>query len=99
MVKGLAKRLVIARANTGLSRKQIAERIGVTESTIGLYESGNRQPSLENLMKLASIYKVTTDYLLGCEPSTIDALSLHGLNDKQVQALTLTVKCFRGQSD
>lgn len=75
MITGLAKRLVIARANTGLSRKQIAERIGVTESTIGLYESGNRQPSLENLMKLASIYKVTTDYLLGCEPSAIDALS------------------------
>ena len=46
MIQGLAKRLQIARINKELSRKQTAERIGVSESLIGLYESGSRQPSL-----------------------------------------------------
>lgn len=88
MITRLAKRLVVARANIGLSRKQVAERLGVSESLIGLYESANRQPSLENLMKLATTYKVTTDYLLGCEQSTTESISLYGLNEMQIQSLT-----------
>ena len=36
MIQGLAKRLQIARINKELSRKQTAERIGVSESLIGL---------------------------------------------------------------
>lgn len=98
MINGLAKRLVVARGNIGLSRKQVAERLGVSESLIGLYESANRQPSLENLMKLATMYKVTTDYLLGCEPSNTESISLYGLNEMQIQSLTLTAKCFRNQN-
>ena len=56
MIQGLAKRLQIARINKELSRKQTAELIDVSESLIGLYESGSRQPSLSVLMKLASLY-------------------------------------------
>lgn len=98
MIDGLAKKMVVARVNAGLSRKQVAERLGVSESLIGLYENANRQPSLENLMKLSTIYKVSADYLLGCEQSETNMLSLHGLSDKQIEVLTLTAKCFRGQN-
>ena len=62
---------------------------------IGLYETGARQPSLSNLIKLASIYKVSTDYLLSCENNDIESISLSGLTPQQIQALTLTLKCFR----
>lgn len=98
MIQDLHKRLYAARINSNLSRKQVSSLLDVSESLIGLYETANRQPSLENLMKLASIYKVSTDYLLGCQPSKQDSISLYGLNDKQIQALTLTVKCFRNQN-
>lgn len=97
MIHGLAKRLQISRINSNLSRKQVAELINVSESLIGLYESGNRQPSLSVLIKLASLYKVTTDYLLGCEIQDSNSLSLIGLTEKQIQALTLTAQCFRNQ--
>ena len=96
MITGLAKRLQIARINSELSRQQVAELIGVSASTIGLYESENRQPSLTALMKLASTYKVTTDYLLGSETAdNAKSLSVTGLTDKQIQALKLTAQCFR----
>lgn len=98
MIQDLHKRLYACRINSNLSRKQVSRLLDVSESLIGLYETANRQPSLENLMKLAGLYKVSTDYLLGCEPSKQDSISLYGLNDKQVQALTLTVKCFRNQN-
>lgn len=97
MINGLEKRLQMARINSNLSRKQVAELLNVSESLIGLYESGNRQPSLTSLIKLASAYKVTTDYLLGCESQDKNSLSLTGLTDKQIQALTLTLQCFRNQ--
>jgi len=99
MIQGLAKRLQIARINKELSRKQTAELIGVSESLIGLYESGNRQPSLSVLMKLASLYRVSTDYLLGCDTAEKKVLSLEGLTDRQIQAVTLTVQCFKEQAN
>ena len=95
MIKGLDVRLRVSRINRGLTRKQVAELIDVSESLIGLYESGNRQPSLIVLIKLCAIYKVTADYLLGCESMDKSVLSLDGLTDKQIQALTLTAECFR----
>ena len=97
MIRGLDKRLQISRINSNLTRKQVAELINVSESLIGLYESGSRQPSLSSLIKLASIYKVSTDYLLGCEIADSKQLSLDGLNEKQIQALNMTVQCFRKQ--
>lgn len=95
MVSGLSKRLHMSRINSELSKKQVAEIIGVSESAIGLYESGNRQPSLVSLVKLASLYKVSTDYLLGCEPMDPDVISLKGLSPDQRKVLTLASKCFR----
>ena len=98
MISGLPKRLHMSRINSELSRKQVAELIGVSESTIGLYESGNRNPSLSSIVKLASIYKVTTDYLLGCDTNEVNQLSLVGLSSDEIKALTLTAKCFRQQN-
>lgn len=37
----------------------------LAQSTIGTYERGVRQPSLENLVVIANYFNVTTDYLLG----------------------------------
>lgn len=94
MIKGLDERLLLARNNTNLSRKQVAELIGVSESLIGLYESGTRQPSLNNLLKLAQLYKVSTDFLLGCESTTVTSLSTAGLNSMEIKAVQQIVECF-----
>lgn len=95
MILNLDERLYSSRMNCNLSRKQVAELVRVSESLIGLYENGNRQPSLDTLIKLANLYKVSTDYLLGCEQSQYATLSLSGLSNSQIQALTLTANCFR----
>ena len=46
MIDGLGQRLKIARMQKKLSRKQVAEIIGVTASLIGMYETDERLPSL-----------------------------------------------------
>lgn len=100
MIDGLAKNLKLLRTNQNLTRKQVAERIGVSVSQIGFYESGTRQPSLDALMKLAGVYHVSTDYLLGIKSTTKSnkTLSLEGLTDKQIEILKSTADCFREQN-
>ncbi len=49
------------------SQQDVADFLNISRSTYGKYETGDREPSLEMLCKLADFYKVTTDYLLGRE--------------------------------
>ncbi len=98
MFEGLGNKLKILRKNNQLSRKQIAELVGVSVSMIGLYESGERLPSLHMIVKLAAQYKVSIDYLLDYDTDAADTLPLDGLTAKQIKALKLTADCFRGQN-
>lgn len=97
MISGLAKRLKNSRINAGLSRKEVGDLIGVTEATVGMYETGARQPSLYALTRLASILNVTTDYLLGCESKDADTISLSGLTEEQITIVKMTIQNFRNQ--
>ncbi|GMQ74326.1 helix-turn-helix transcriptional regulator [Tetragenococcus halophilus] len=49
------------------TQKDVAEKIGVTRPAYTAYEIGKRQPDFETLQKIAKLYEVTTDYLLGNE--------------------------------
>lgn len=64
-----------AREKRGLSQKDVAEKIGVAKSTYSLYESGNREPNVQTIKKIADLLKITADELLGLdeEPQTIAA--------------------------
>ena len=64
-----------ARERKGLSQKEVAEGIGVAKSTYSLYESGNREPNVQTIKKIADMLNVSADDLLGIneEPQTIAA--------------------------
>jgi len=74
----LATILKELRKQRKLTKKEVAESIGITERAYSTYEYGERDVSTETLSKLADFYNVTTDYLLGREtgePETIDQLA------------------------
>lgn len=48
-----------------ITQEQLAKRIGVTKSTVSAYESSVRYPSYTVLLKLASVFSVSTDFLFG----------------------------------
>jgi Predicted transcriptional regulators len=58
-------RLKELRLNTGKQQKDIAEYMGVLPRTIRFYESGEREPNIESINKLADFFGVSADYLLG----------------------------------
>lgn len=59
------KRLIEIRTQLNYSQKFVALSIGVAPSAVSRWESGEKVPSRENLAKLADLYKVSADYLLG----------------------------------
>ena len=56
-----------ARLKKELSQKEVAEKIGVAKSTYSLYESGNREPNVDTIKKIADILDISADTLLGLE--------------------------------
>jgi transcriptional regulator with XRE-family HTH domain len=53
------------RKRLGLTMKQLGEKINAAESTVSGYESETRKPDIDTLKKLAKLFGVSTDYLLG----------------------------------
>lgn len=52
------------RKNNHLLQSDIASKVNVSTSTVGMWEQGRNQPDNETIKKLANIFGVTTDYLL-----------------------------------
>lgn len=53
------------REKIGWRQKDVAEKLGISESAYGYYEQGRREPSNDTLRQLADIFNVNIDYLLG----------------------------------
>lgn len=62
------ERIKYLREKNGLTQKDIATRLGVESAAISKYELDMREPNIEALKKLASIFNVSIDYLLGRTP-------------------------------
>ena len=60
----LGIRIAILRISKGWSQAELARRIGVSTSAVGMYEQGRRDPSLGLLVRLAQELGASTDYLL-----------------------------------
>lgn len=60
-----AKRLKELRKTERLSQTGLAEKIGVAQSNVSDWENNVSRPEYENLIKIAEIFDVTVDYLLG----------------------------------
>lgn len=59
------KILKAERMKKGLSQLAFAKILGISQQTIGSWETGRTSPDLETLIKIASFFNVSTDYLLG----------------------------------
>lgn len=60
----LGNRIAALRKSRGLSQAELARRLQISASALGMYEQGRREPSLDMVVALASELEVTTDYLL-----------------------------------
>ena len=61
----MARKFKEARQMMKLTAVEAADRLGVSQAALSSWESGRKSPTIENLIGMADIYGVTTDYLLG----------------------------------
>ena len=60
----MGARIAALRRKAGLSQAELASRLQISASAMGMYEQGRREPSAQMLVTLAKALGVTTDYLL-----------------------------------
>lgn len=93
----LLKRL---RLNAGITQKQLADKIGISKNAVSYYEQSLRCPSSDILIKIARVFHVSADFLLGLdnEKQTFDVSML---TDKERDFLSSVYRflCDKEQED
>ena len=91
----MGEKLKSLRIEKKLTQKQVADRIGLAISAVSSYESGTRYPSYDVLVKLARIFHVSTDYLLGITDTR--NIDVTGLNDNEIELVLQLVDMLRNK--
>lgn len=69
-------RIAVFRAERGLSRRDLADAVGVNPQTIGYLERGDYNPSLELAMTIAAQFDVPIEHLFSFQPFASVAVAL-----------------------
>lgn len=64
----ISEAIMLARKRAGLTQKQLAQKSGVTASTLSNWELGLRAPMLPPLIAVADALGISLDKLVGREP-------------------------------
>ena len=63
-------RLKELREKAGLSQAEFAKKLSVSQSAVGMWETGKRLPEHDTLLRIAQFFHVSTDYLYGHSDSS-----------------------------
>ncbi len=91
----LGKRINELRLAHGWNQVQLADKLNVSKQTISNWENDNIQPSIEMLVRLAMLFNVPTDYLLGLEQ--IPRLDTTGVPVSFVAHLSQLIEDYRNK--
>ena len=89
----MGKKIKELRNKYKYTQTELAAIVGVTKSTIAAYENDSRQPSYEVLIKLSTVFNVSTDSLLLSRTENI--LDVTGLSSEQLSILNDVISYFK----
>ncbi len=92
MLHSLNENIKRLRISQGMSQVEFATLVGVTKQCVSNWENDNVLPSIEMLVKIADIFKVKTDFLLGREPER--SIDISGLTEEQAGHISLIIRDF-----
>ena len=95
----LGARIAALRRQAGMNQGELAKKLGISPSTVGMYEQGRREPSAEMLVRLAEAFSVSTDFLLTGSPAPPERESLlaHALSGAESQLSRRREPPFTGE--
>lgn len=89
-MEGLNEMIRQLRLQNGMSQVELARRMNVSKQCVSNWENDNVLPSIVMLTRLADLFQVSTDQLLGRESS--DTIDASGLTDEQAAHIRAIVR-------
>ena len=86
--------ITFLRKERGLSQKQVASDLGISQALLSHYEKGIRECGLDFLVKTAEYYDVSTDYLLGVEAKR-QSVDVTDLSEEDIKFIEDTIAMIR----
>lgn len=93
-MSGIGNRITALREQHGWSKTYVAKKLQMNLSTYANYEYGNREPDLSTINKLANLFNVSTDSLLGNGTNKSKADQVHNMT---VDEALGTIMSFDGK--
>lgn len=88
-------KLKALRTSQKLTQQQLADRIGVAKSVVSYYESGDRYPSYDVLVKIAHVFHTSTDYLLDVKKEKV--IDVTGLSDEDIAVVRTVAEALKNK--
>ncbi len=96
-VSNFGEILKILRKNAHMTQQELADALWISKSTVSCYEQDTRFPSSEILVKIANVFHVSVDYLLGREQKQ-QILDITDLKDEDVEFLCTTISFLKAKN-
>lgn len=90
-------KLKALRKEQKLTQQQLAERIGVAKSVVSYYESGDRYPSYDVLVRIARIFHTTTDFLLDLSKDSV--IDVTGLSAEDIAVVRTVAEALKRKTN
>lgn len=81
------KNLIELRINNGLTQKQLAQQLNITDKAYWSYERGRTEPDINTLIKIADYFDVSLDYLCGRQNNNL--IFADSLSDKKKELFSM----------
>ena len=92
----IADRIKFLREEKNITQTELAKLLGITRSSVNAWELGISVPSTQYVVELASIFQVSTDYLLNVD--TTSTVSVSGLSEMDVQLVYALIHHLRNKN-
>lgn len=89
------KRIRTLRDERNWSQAQLAVKLGLSNSQIAHYESEDRLPSLQVVVRASHVFGVSTDYLLGLDEDRSSFLDISGLSSNEIDIVNKIVDSYK----
>ncbi len=89
----IADKIKALREKRGMTQAELAKRLGLTRAGVNAWEMGISVPSTQYVVKLATLFAVSADYLLDI-PQTA-TVSVDGLTEREIAAVVDIIECLK----
>lgn len=89
----IADTIKMLRTSQNITQSELAKKLGITRSSVNAWEMGISVPSTSYLVELATLFHVSTDYLLGLKQNA--SLDVSGLEQEEIRIVNDLVQYFK----